>query len=340
MKAIRLNKAFDFQLIDVSEPTELKADEVIAKVHRIGICGTDLHAFTGNQPFFSYPRILGHELGVEVVELGQEVKHLNIGDKCTLEPYRNLREDQAVRNGKPNCGEEIRVFGVHEDGGMQEYIKYKASNLHSSPLLDFDQLALVEPLGIGFHAVNRAQLKSKDLVLVIGAGPIGLGTMEAVKIKGCKFIAMDINPNRLEVCKDQLNPEACILANQEGTEEAIREAFDGDLPTVIFDATGNKGSMENSLKYAAHGGKIVFIGLFQGDFSFHDPYFHKKELSLLASRNAMASDFKEIIKHMEKGMLDVSYWITQEVDFEQMPQLFPQWIKSPKGMIKNILKLG
>lgn len=340
MKAIRLDKPFDFHLIETAEPKSPMPDEIIAKVHRIGICGTDLHAFTGNQPFFSYPRILGHELGVEILEKGSEVNHLQIGDKCTLEPYRNLTNDQAVRNGKPNCGEQIRVFGVHEDGGMQEYIKYKASNLHPSPLLDYDQLALVEPLGIGFHAVNRAQLHADDLVLVIGAGPIGLGTMEAVKLKGCKFIAMDINHERLEVCQKHLSPAACVLANQDQTEEAIREAFEGDLPTVIFDATGNKSSMENSLKYAAHGGKIVFIGLFQGEFSFHDPYFHKKELSLLASRNALASDFKEIIQHMESGKLNVSYWISQVVDFEQMPQLFPQWTQSPKGIIKSVLKFS
>ncbi|MEM8886959.1 MAG: zinc-binding alcohol dehydrogenase family protein [Bacteroidota bacterium] len=340
MKAIRLHKPFDFQLIDIDRPEEPGPDEVIAKVHRIGICGTDLHAFTGKQPFFSYPRILGHELGVEVVAIGTDVTHLHIGDKCTVEPYRNLQEDQAVRNGKPNCGEEIRVFGVHEDGGMQEYIKYKASNLHSSPLLDYNQLALVEPLGIGFHAVNRAQLRSEDLVLVIGAGPIGLGTMEAVKLNGCKLVAMDINPDRLAVCQQHVNPVACVLANEEQTEAKIREAFEGDLPTVIFDATGNKSSMENSLKFAAHGGKIVFIGLFQGDFSFHDPYFHKKELSLLASRNALASDFKEIIGHMESGKLDVSYWISQEVDFEEMPQLFPNWTQANNGIIKSVLKLS
>src|SRR5690606_1777127 len=280
MNAIILREPGKLEKIQVETDTTLEAGQVLLKVHRIGICGTDMHAFQGNQPFFSYPRILGHELGVEVLEVGKDVNNVAVGDKCSVEPYFNYNEDQAVRRGKPNCGENISVFGVHEDGGMRKLIKLPARYLHKSSSLTYEQLALIEPLAIGCHAVNRADIKEDDKVLVIGAGPIGLAAIQFAKLKKAQVVVMDINEERLNFSKTMMKIDGAVNAKSHQVLKKIREEFDGDLPTVVMDATGNPQSMKNTFDYVAHGGKIVFIGLFQGEFTFFDPLFHKKEVTL------------------------------------------------------------
>ncbi len=339
MNTIILKEPGELEYKQVELDTSLKPDEALLKVHRIGVCGTDMHAFQGNQPFFSYPRILGHELGVEVLEIGSDVTNVAVGDKCSVEPYFNFKEDQAVRSGKTNCGENISVFGVHEDGGMRERIKLPARYLHTSSFLTYDQLALVEPLGIGCHAVNRADIKEDDKVLVIGAGPIGLATMQFATIKKAKVVAMDINDERLNFCKQQMRVDGTVNARSGDVVEMLRNEFEGDLPTVVLDATGNPQSMKNTFDYVAHGGKIVFIGLFQGDFTFFDPLFHKKEVTLMASRNALGKDFDQIIKLIEEEKVDTKPWITHRVAFSDVVGQFEAFLKPESRVIKAMIEL-
>lgn len=337
--AIRLKTPGEFEKIETTLNTFLKPDEVLLKVHRIGICGTDMHAFRGNQPFFTFPRILGHELGVEVLQTGEQVTNVKMGDRCSVEPYFNYTEDQAIRRGKTNCSENISVFGVHEDGGMQEKIRLQAKYLHKSDLLSYEQLALIEPLAIGCHAINRADISNDDKVLVIGAGPIGLATLQFAKIKNAKVAVMDINAERLQFCEKHLELEGYINAGSDQVIDDLREVFDGDLPTVVLDATGNLQSMKNTLDYVAFGGKIVFIGLYQGEFSFFDPLFHKKELTLMASRNALGEDFEQIIKLMEEGLIDTDLWITHRVSFGELPSKFESFLLPENKVIKAIVEV-
>ena len=339
MNTIILLKPGKFEFVYQELNENLDPDEVLLKVHRIGVCGTDLHAFRGKQPFFSYPRILGHELGVEVIKIGTEVTNLNTGDRCAVEPYFNPKEGQAYRNGKSNCGEHVSVFGVHEDGGMRRLIKVKSKYLHTSTKLSYDQLALVETLAIGCHAVNRAEVKSTDKVLIIGAGPIGLATLEFVKIKKAKVVVMDVQQNRLNFCKNIMQANGVINSQEENVESRLRNQFDGDLPTVVFDATGNPQSMMKAFEFPAHGGKLVFIGLFQGDVTFHDPLFHRKELTLLASRNSLGVEFEEIIKLMEEGKIDTSPWITHRTKFENVIDQFESWTQPETGVIKAMIEV-
>ena len=340
MKQLILNEPGHLHLVDVDFDESIKPDEALLKVHRVGVCGTDIHAFGGNQPFFSYPRVLGHELGLEVLKTGSEVSNVKPGDKCSLEPYFNLKEGQAVRNGKPNCGEHISVFGVHADGGMQELIKVPARYLHPSHKLTFDQLALVETLAIGYHAVQRAETKSEDKVLIIGAGPIGLSTIQFTKVLNAQTVVMDINQDRLNFCQKSMGVDGVINLSKEDPEQALREVFDGDLPTVVFDATGNPKSMMSSFAYPAHGGKLVFIGLFQGDVNFHDPSFHKKELTLYASRNAMSRDFDDIIALIEQGKVDTNPWITHRAPVEKVTEVFEGWTKPESKVIKAMIEMS
>ncbi len=339
MKTLILNTPGQFSYSDTDINTSLQPHEVLIKIHRIGICGTDYHAYRGKQPFFSYPRILGHELGAEIIALGDEVTSLHVGDKVAVEPYLHCGKCQACRSGKTNCCEQIKVLGVHTDGGMRELIKVPASKVYPSKILSYEQLALVETLGIGSHAVNRAQVQAHDLVLVIGAGPIGLSVIQFAKLKGAKVAVLDMNASRLAFCAQQLGVDATILLQNESPLDDIRQAFMGDLPTAVFDATGNPTSMMQAFKYLSHGGRLTFVGLFQGDVTFNDPEFHRREVTLLASRNALPEDFKSIIAAMENGTLDTRPWISHRIAFDQLINTFDELLKPESNVIKAVIEV-
>lgn len=311
--------------------------EVSLKMHRLGVCGTDLHAFKGRQPFFTYPRVLGHEVAAEVIAIGDQVTHVKIGDLCTIMPYRNVDVDQAVRRGKTNCGSSLRVLGVHEDGAMQSFFTYPADLVFPAHGLHLDQIALIEPLAIGSHAVDRAGIQSDDLVLVIGAGPIGIGTVAMARLKGVKIVVMDVDAARLEFIRQKFPLVATILVSDQ-VEDSLRAEFGGDLPTVILDATGNKSSMEQCLDYIAPSGTIVFIGLFIGDLNFHDPLFHRKEVTIKASRNALAKDFQELIRLLRAGDVTVDDMITHRIRFEDLVDEFEKLYLPSERVIKAVIE--
>jgi 2-desacetyl-2-hydroxyethyl bacteriochlorophyllide A dehydrogenase len=339
VKTLILTTPGQFSQADTDFDRTVQAHEVLLKIHRIGICGTDYHAYRGKQPFFSYPRILGHELGAEVVEIGSDVTNVAIGDKVAVEPYLNCGVCQPCRNGKTNCCEKLQVLGVHTDGGMREFLKVPVRKVYASKTLNYEQLALVETLGIGSHAVNRAQVQANDLVLVIGAGPIGLSVIQFAKLKGATVVVMDMNASRLAFCQQQLGVDATVLLQNTDPVEEIRQVLNGDLPTVVFDATGNPSSMMQAFKYVAHGGRLTFVGLFQGDVTFNDPEFHRREVTLLASRNALPEDFIGIIKAMEDGAIDTQPWISHRVAFDDLLTSFEDLLKPESNVIKAVIEL-
>lgn len=348
MKTLKLEEPQVFKFIEQNQPTELEPHEALIKIKNIGICGTDYHAFRGKQPFFSYPRVLGHELGAEVVAVGQENDRIKVGDKVTVEPYLNCGNCQSCKNGKGNCCENLQVLGVHTDGGMCEYLKVPIHKLHASKSLSFEQLAVVEPLSIGAHAVQRAGVTPQDLVLVIGAGPIGLSVIQFAKLTGATVAVLDINAERLEFAKEQLKADIILDGSQGFSVESLREqlekkspaeGFSGLLPTVVFDATGNPNSMKNAFNFVAFGGKLVFVGLFIGDVIFDDPLFHRREITLLASRNSLPLDFTNIIQLMEDGKIDIKPWISHRADFDDLPSVFDHWLNPDSKVIKAMVSL-
>jgi 2-desacetyl-2-hydroxyethyl bacteriochlorophyllide A dehydrogenase len=309
--------------------------EALVRVHRIGVCGTDLHAFAGRQPFFNYPRILGHELGVEVIEPGSEPHGLKSGDRCSVEPYLNCGRCIACRAGRSNCCAELKVLGVHIDGGMRPEIVVPARKLHRSGALTYDQLALIETLAIGAHAVERAEITPDDFVLVVGAGPIGLSVVQFVQVRGARLAVIDVRESRLDFCARALDVTHTIVRGQ-GAVEQVRRIGDGDLPTVVMDATGNDASMAGTFDLPAQGGRIVFVGLFSGDISFNDPNFHRRELTVLASRNALPQNFREIIALIESGRIDTTPWITHRFALADTPRRFAEMAANP-GVIKTVI---
>lgn len=337
MKAIILNKPGEFESIYKEYPGKPGAGEVVLKVRSLSICGTDLHAYKGEQPFFTYPRILGHEIAAEVVEVGDQVTHLNVGDLCAVEPYRNAVIDQAVKRGKITCGSKLTVLGVHEDGGMQEYITYSADKVHKALGLSLDQIAVVEPLAIGSRAVERAEVTPKDIVLVAGVGPIGIAVITMARLKGAKIIALDINEGRLAFVKKKF-PEIDPVILSDNIINDLKDLLNGDLPTVVIDATGNSVSMLKTFEYVAAGGTIVFVGLFQGDIVFNDPYFHSKELTLKATRAAKSDDFKKVIRLLKSGMVNIDGYISHRIKFDFMAKNFTRLYLPEENVIKAIIE--
>lgn len=333
--ALREPNVFEMQHKETPVPRE---GEALIKVLAVGVCGTDYHAFRGNQPYFSYPRVLGHEIAGEVAELSAGAESdLRIGDRVTVMPYIACGSCIACRNGKSNACANLKVLGVHADGAMNEYMTVPAKYLVPAEGLTVSQISIIEPLSIGLHAVNRARIQSGEFVLVLGAGPIGLAVMKFAKLAGARVIALDMNRDRLSFGKQWAQADAVVdaLGN---VEEALAAITDGEFPTTVIDATGNAQSMMNAIGYAAHGGKVVYVSLVQADISFSDPEFHKKELTLMGSRAASLEEFEYVIANMKAGHIDANAFISHRAPFEETVTAFQTWLKRESGVIKALIE--
>jgi 2-desacetyl-2-hydroxyethyl bacteriochlorophyllide A dehydrogenase len=337
MKTIVLEKPGDFRLTERPGPGSPAPGEALIRVRRVGICGSDIHAYKGNQPFFTYPRVVGHELGVEIAAVGPNEKGLDVGDRCAVEPYLHCGRCIACRRGKTNCCVALQVLGVHADGGLREFMTVPAAKLHRSRSLSLDQLALVEMLTIGAHAVRRAQLDPGENVLIIGAGPIGLATTTFAQLSGARVSVLEISAWRREFCRQHLRVDRC-LDGQGDTGKQLQELLGGDLPTTVFDATGSPKSMMQAVQYVANGGKLVYVSLVQADLTFTDPELHRRELTLLRSRNALAADFVWAMQMVEDGRINLGPWITHRAPADAMVGEFASWLNPDRGVVKAVVE--
>jgi 2-desacetyl-2-hydroxyethyl bacteriochlorophyllide A dehydrogenase len=342
MKAIQLEQPQSFRLIEIPNPPAPEPGEALVRIQRVGICGTDFSGYLGRMPFFSYPRIPGHELGVEVLATGAGVANVKPGDRCSVEPYMNCGGCFSCRRGQGNCCESLKVLGVMIDGGLCEQLLVPARKLHPSGKLAFEQLALVETLAIGRHAVNRAQPQPGDNVLVIGAGPIGLAVMEFTKLSGARTIALDLAESRLKFVREKMSIPDTVQVRGDGAElEELKAMTGGALAQVVIDATGSNESMSRSLNYASFTGRVVYVGITQQEITFaHAPIMHRRELTLLASRNALPADFTSIIELIENGKIDTRPWISHQAAFLKMIEEFPRWLDPKAGVIKAIVQVN
>lgn len=328
------------------------AGMVLVKVRHAGVCGTDYHAIKGAQPFFSFPRVLGHELGVEILEVGAGVL-LELGQKCAVEPYLNCGKCPACERGRGNCCESMQVLGVHTDGGMRPHLLVPAEKLHPSSQLTTTQLALVEPLAIGAHAVNRVfesgilpgvHDDGQENVLVIGGGPIGVAVAQSAILQGHNVALLDVNADRLSFVASNLR--LCGTVNGTGLTEpgalpkAVAALWSGQLPTVVFDATGNRLSMQAAFQLVGHAGVLCFVGLVNDEISFFDPDFHRRELTVLASRNALPADFRSLIAAMEAGEIGTDFWVTHRAHLSEAPTAMLEWMRPESAVFKGMLNIS
>src|SRR3954469_4355224 len=323
MKAIELQAPRHLTRIDIDEPKSLAPDEALVRTHRVGICGTDTSAYMGKFPLFSYPRIPGHELGIEVLEVGSDVKNVRPGDRGSVEPYMNNVASFASRRGHGNCCQELKVLGVHIDGGLRERFILRADKLHPSEQLSYEELALVETLAIGCHAVNRAAPRAGDHLLIIGAGPIGLSVLEFALLAGSNITVMDMNAERLSFCRRNYHLTNTVQFKGDGSDlDQMREITGGELFPTVLDATGSAPSMNQALNYVAHTGTLVYVGITTQDITFADRLFHSREMTLKASRNALPEDFRRIIQLIEDGQINTTRWITHRTAFDNVIDVF------------------
>ena len=311
--------------------------EVLLRVKRVGVCGTDLHIFTGNQPFLQYPRVMGHELS-GVIEEAVPGGRLQAGDVCYVMPYLSCGTCVACRQGKTNCCVNIQVLGVHRDGAFTEYLCLPEAFVHRATGVSLDQAAMVEFLAIGAHAVRRGDVKPGQRVLVVGAGPIGMAAMIFARARGGIVTAIDGRQDRVDFCQRELGVTHAVTLG-EGDTEKLSAVTDGEFFDVVFDATGNAKAIERGFGFVAHGGTYVLISVVRDTISFSDPEFHKRETTLLGSRNATTEDFETVIAAMRDGLVPTAALNTHRMALADVPTDFAQLLDPARGVVKAIIEV-
>jgi 2-desacetyl-2-hydroxyethyl bacteriochlorophyllide A dehydrogenase len=311
--------------------------EVLVRIRRAGVCGTDFHIFAGSHPYLAYPRVIGHELAGEIAAVGPGCT-IDVGRQVYVIPYLACGACVACRRGKTNCCAKLQVLGVHVDGGMADYICVPEANVAKADGLTLDQAAMVEFLAIGAHAVRRANPAQGDRALVVGAGPIGMGCMIFAKARGASVTALDMRDDRLIFCREQLGVAHAIVAGAHA-RDAMSSLTGGDFFDIVIDATGSAKSMAASLEYVAHGGAYVLVGVVNETIGFSDPEFHKRETNLLGSRNATPEDFARVVAEIRAGGVPTAALANHRATLDEAPERFPVWINPETGVIKAILEI-
>lgn len=340
MRAIQIAEPKTMRRIEIDEPGRPGPGQALVRTHRMGVCGTDVSCYLGKFPFFDFPRIPGHELGVEVLEVGEGVTNVRAGDRCSVEPYMNCGHCFACRRGAGNCCANLKVIGVMMDGGLCDRFILRADKLHPSKNLSMEQLALVETLAIGCHANDRGAPPDGEHALIIGLGPIGLATLEFARLTKAKISVMDMNEQRLEFVRRNYGIENTIHFKADESEPArMRELTNGDMYSVVTDATGNKHSMSGALKYVAPTGTLVYVGITTEEVAFRHPVLHRPEATIKASRNAMPPDFTRIIGLIENGTINTDPWITHRTSFDDVIGQFDSFTRPETGVLKAMIEL-
>jgi 2-desacetyl-2-hydroxyethyl bacteriochlorophyllide A dehydrogenase len=336
MRAVVCRKPGELTIEDWPEPQRGPA-EVLVGIRRIGICGTDFHIYEGSHPYLQYPRVIGHELAGQVLEAPQG-SVFKPGRAVVVNPYLSCGACVACRKNKPNCCANIAVLGVHCDGGMCERISLPEHSLYPAGGLNLDQAASVEFLAIGAHAVARSGLRVGARTLVIGAGPIGLGAAIFAGLAGGDVTVMDRDRERIDFALEaQIAAHAIEVDDR--TAESIRAATGGDGFDVVFDATGNRRSMEAAFGHVAHGGALVLIGVLTENITFSDPEFHKREMSVLGSRNAVRADFETVMAAVESGRAPFQRLLTHRTSLSDVTADLPRWTTAKAGLVKALVEI-
>ncbi|MDW5315791.1 zinc-binding alcohol dehydrogenase family protein [Rhizobium sp. PL01] len=338
MKAAICPEPGRLEIIDQPAPGSPPKGWARLAVSHVGICGTDYHIFEGKHPYLEYPRVMGHEISATVIESGEGVL-LPPGTPVIVNPYLSCGSCVACLKDKPNCCTAIKVLGVHTNGALCEEILVPETNLYPAGDLSLEAAATVEFLAIGAHAVRRSLAPAGSRALVIGAGPIGLGTALFSRIAGHQVTLLDTSAERLQMAAERLGFAEGILAG-DGALKAVLSATDGDGFDVVFDATGFGGSMEKSFSFVAHGGCLVFVSVVKDDIRFSDPEFHKREMMLVGSRNATRQDFEHVAASIRAGHVPVSSLITHRTTLDAVVTDLPRWAHEKAGLIKAVVKVS
>ena len=335
MKAVVCESPGTLVIAERSLP-ERGPEDMLLRVRRVGVCGTDMHIVRGTQPYLSYPRVPGHELACEVVEAPSK-SDLKAGEAVFVMPYLSCGSCHACAKGRTNCCTRLEVLGVHRDGGMAEYIAVPARFVRRAEGLSLDQISMVEFLSIGAHAVERAPVRSGDRVLVVGAGPIGVAVLLFAALRCANVTVLDSRPDRLGLAR-QLGRAESLVTLDSDTPKRLLEISQGEMFDVVFDCTGNVRAMEAGFGYVAHAGSYVMVSIVPDRVSFSDPEFHRRETTLLGSRNATLADVARVMDVIRSGKIDTTVFNTHRAALAAVPEAMFLWMKPETGVLKAIVE--
>lgn len=337
MKALFLTEVGKTEVREVQKPVPGKG-EVLLKVGMVGFCGGDLNGFKGMFPLQEYPNILGHEVGGTVESLGEDVpENIQIGMKATIYPYLNCGKCVACRKGRPNACKDNKTMGVRRPGAMTRYITLPWKDLFLSEKLSLRELALAEPLTVGFHAAGRGRVSKEDRVAVMGCGIVGLGAVASAVNRGAEVIAIDLDDSKLAIAR-KIGVAHTINPSKVDLHQTLQEFTGGDGPDVIIEAVGSPVTYRSAVDEVAFLGRVVCIGYAKHPVEFNTALFVQKEIEILGSRNCVGStDFPEVIRYLEAGKFPVEEVISKVISIDEGPETMDAWAKDAQGIIKIMI---
>ena len=337
MKAIQITELGKVQVVKIPKP-KLIPGHVILKIGYVGFCGSDLNTFKGLNPLVKLPVVPGHEIGAQIESVAEDVpSSLKPGMNVTVNPYTNCGHCSACANGRHNACEFNQTFGVQRDGAMSEYLLVPWEKIIADPEISLRDLALVEPMSVGFHAVSRAEVSDLDTVLVFGCGMIGMGAIVRAALRGARVIAVDIDEKKLALAK-HFGAHHVIQSAKENLQDCVNEITGGRGADVIIEAVGRPETYIASISAVAFTGRIVYIGYVKERIPFDTQYFVKKELDIRGSRNAMPSDFKAVIKYLKQEIYPVDELITAIHPPEDAQKALEYWSANPGKVFRILIK--
>ena len=339
MKAIQISGERQMEIVSVAEQA-LKANEVLLRLAYVGFCGSDLNTWLGRNPMVKMPVIPGHEVGAVIEKVGADVPEiLKPGMVVTCNPYTNCGKCASCRNGRVNACEHNETLGVQRNGAMREFIALPWEKVIPAGGLDPRTCALIEPMSVGFHAVNRAQVTDIDTVVVIGCGMVGMGAIVRSALRGATVIAADIDDEKLVLAKE-MGATYAINTKTEDVHARLQEMTGGFGPDVMIEAVGSPVTYNMAVNEVAFTGRVVCIGYAKTEVSFQTKYFVQKELDIRGSRNAQPSDFRAVIHYLERGTCPVDRLISNEVSPEQAPWAMQQWAENPGKVFRILVRFN
>lgn len=339
MKAVSITAANQCELVDIPEPQAPAAGEVRLKVEQVGYCGSDLTSFRGLNPMVSYPRIPGHEIGATIEAIGPDVPaQWQVGQKVLVSPYTSCGKCAACKQGRFNTCKHNQTMGVQRDGALTEYVNMPHEKLFTSNKLSLEEMALVEPLTVGFHAVARGEVTETDTVVVFGCGAIGLGVIAGASARKARVVAVDIDDEKLALAK-RCGATDTINSMSENLHDRLQEMTDGEGPTVMIEAVGLPATFKACVEEVCFAGRVVYIGYAKAAVDYETKFFVMKELDIRGSRNAMPDDFEAVIAHLESGAFPTDAVITKTVSLEDAPAALAAWSENPGEITKIHVRL-
>lgn len=339
MKAVQVSGPKDVKVIEKEIPVIKHGGDVLVKVKRVGICGSDMHIYHGNNPMATYPRIIGHEIAGEIVETGNEVTHVQKGDKVVLDPIQYCGKCHACRHGRQNVCENLQVYGVHIDGGYQEFVVFPADNIHKvSDRLKWDEAVLVEPFTIGAQANWRGKVQDGDTVFIMGAGTVGLTVLKIAKLNGAVCIISDLSDEKLRYAKEE-GADYTLNVTQVNAKEEVNRITEHEGANVVVDAVGTITNFEDAVQLSSMAGHVVTLGFNGSPSEIAQLSITQKELTIAGSR-LQADKFPEVISYFDTGEINTESFVTHHFKLEEFQKAVAFMESHPEDVRKVVLEVN